>query len=208
MVNSTFFTDTEINDEINASLKRLHNKLAQTFEDEYFHGSSTFASVADQKDYALPADFFKLLGVDVKRTSDNRWFSVHKFAFQERNTRNFTAFGLLDYRYRLRGDNIHLIPEPQTGLTFQIHYIPTFTPLATDGATFDGINGWEEWAVIDAAMKMLRAEETDTAELQVDLQRIESEIEAVAANRDAGEPEQVVDLRSIDLSEYAHRRFR
>lgn len=60
-----------------------------------------------------------------------------------------------------------------------------------DGQTF---NGWEEYIVIDAAMKCLVKEESDVSVLFGQKQALLDRIEKMASNRDAGEPEKVTDI--------------
>jgi len=60
-----------------------------------------------------------------------------------------------------------------------------------DGRTY---NGWEEYVVVDAAIKCLNKEESDTSILFARKQALIDRIENMAANRDSGEPEQVTDV--------------
>lgn len=55
----------------------------------------------------------------------------------------------------------------------------------SDTASFDGISGWEEYIVIDAAIKANLKEETDTATLQMQKLEMKKRIEGTAPNRDA-----------------------
>jgi hypothetical protein len=57
----------------------------------------------------------------------------------------------------------------------------------------DGFNGWDEYIIVDAARKILRKEEADTAEIEQDLQRLLNRIEAEAANVDVGQPQSAAD---------------
>jgi hypothetical protein len=55
---------------------------------------------------------------------------------------------------------------------------------------------WEEYAVLVAATKMLQKEETSTAALERDLDRITARIEDASRERDVGEPFGVTDETS------------
>lgn len=202
MRNSKFWTDAEMLVAINASLKRVYNFLILTYGDDYYITSEEIASVADQETYNLNSTFLKLMGVDIGAgASPNEWFQLEKFSFAERNTRRDRNWGIHDYRYRLHGNTIRIIPTSPVGSTFRIWYIPTMTELATDSNTVDGVSGFEEWTVIDVAMKMLRSEESDTTELAADKALVEQHIIEMAAQRDASAPEQVVDIESISQDE-------
>lgn len=58
----------------------------------------------------------------------------------------------------------------------------------------DGVNGWEEYIVVDAAIKCLTKEESETAVLERDKAFLLKRIEAMASNRDAGKPEKITDV--------------
>lgn len=200
MENSNFFTDAQITTELNVSLRWLYNLLVECYGADYYVSSTTDASASGTATYALPADFFKLLGLGVTQDG-TRYVALRRFARSQRNTRPNQATYLRDYRYRLEGSNYRIIPTPPTGLTFKIIYVPTFTDLSNDSDPFDGINGFEEWAVLDTAIKLLQAEESEWQYLATERDRIEQMIRADAEARDLNEQHQVVDLDEIPLEE-------
>jgi hypothetical protein len=59
----------------------------------------------------------------------------------------------------------------------------------------DGISGWLEYVVTDAAIKMAQKEESDTSTLQFQKQALIKRIEAAAENRDAGSPATIADVQ-------------
>lgn len=66
----------------------------------------------------------------------------------------------------------------------------------TNGSTVaDGISGWMEYVVCDAAIKMAQKEESDTSVLQLQKAALIKRIEAAAENRDAGNPATVADVQ-------------
>ena len=80
-------------------------------------------------------------------------------------------------RYRLSGvvqadgnykHRISFIPAPGSALTVKLLYIPhapefAIANIATD--KWDGFNGWEEYVVVDSAIKCLEKEESSTVAL-------------------------------------------
>lgn len=64
-------------------------------------------------------------------------------------------------------------------------------PLAQ--TTSDGIGGWLEYVILDAAIKCMAKEETDSRVLQAQIARVEKRINDSASNRDAGAPPTVAD---------------
>lgn len=69
----------------------------------------------------------------------------------------------------------------------------------TKAATVDGVNGWEEYLVVDAAIKALQKEESDVSVLLAQKALLQRRIESAATNRDAAEPARVVDVTVTDV---------
>lgn len=70
----------------------------------------------------------------------------------------------------------------------------------SDSTLFDGISGWEEYVVIDAAMKAMGKEESDVSLLLARKSAMLARINDMAEARDAGEPMTVSDSRNNNLS--------
>ena len=100
--------------------------------------------------------------------------------------------------YRLQGNSIGFIPVPSGAFTVTLNYYPTFTKFATNGtqdaSTFDGVNGWEEYAVWKAAADCIAKEENDPAYALGKVAELRARIEGLAALRDAGNAERVHDV--------------
>jgi len=60
--------------------------------------------------------------------------------------------------------------------------------------SLDGRNGWEEWVVIDAAIKLLAKEESDTSQLEREAARVWGRITTALQNRDAGQAKRITDV--------------
>jgi hypothetical protein len=67
--------------------------------------------------------------------------------------------------------------------------------LSNGTETADGVSGWLEYVVTDAAIKALQKEESDTTVLQIQKAALIKRIEAAAENRDAGSPATVADVQ-------------
>jgi len=65
--------------------------------------------------------------------------------------------------------------------------------------TADGVSGWTEYIIVDAAIKCMQKEESDTSVLMAQKQALIARIEAAAANRDAGNPAVVSDSQWSDF---------
>lgn len=202
LVNSQFLSLTEWNFNISQSYKELWDLLAQKYGDDYFVATPyTFTTGNGLQFYPLPADFYKLLGVEVALNpgDSNSWVSLRKFEFVQRNLWNYpnvyTFYGITNLRYRLNGNNLYIVPLPTGGQTLRIWYVPRPVILMADTDIMDGVSGWEEYVIVDAARKARLKQESPTDELMNEKLGLIQRIESAAENRDVGEPETVSDSR-------------
>lgn len=200
MVGSNFVSDSELNGYINASIAELYDLLVLNYGEEYFTSPTahTFSTSSGTDMYDLPATFYKLSGIDVLVGS--RWVPIKKYQFKERN-RGQDGSRVRDARYRLHGSKVRFTPEPTGTHSVRMWYIPAPTKLSLDADTFDGISGWEEYVVVDAAMKMLSKEESDVSVLSKEKDRLTVRIQMASANRDVAEAECITDIE-VDEEEY------
>lgn len=215
-VNSQFVTTSEWNVYINQSYFELYDLLIDTYEDYYVATPYVFTTDGTTFQYPLPngvttrdaisnlvvAPFYKLMGVDIGLSgTSNAWVTLKKFEFIARNRFVFpqvtsTFLGVFNLRYRLVGNTIYFIPTPSAGQFIRTWYFPKLTTLLQDTDRLDGISGWTEYVVVDAARKALLKEESDTSMLMAEKQALIKRIEESAMNRDAGQPDTVSDTRS------------
>ncbi len=64
----------------------------------------------------------------------------------------------------------------------------------------DGVNGWEEYIIVDAAIKVQDKQDLDSAPFVRRKQQILDRIEVAASSRDAGSPKTVVDTMGLTSS--------
>lgn len=205
MVNSQFITIPEWNTYINNSAFELYDLLTTLYEDYYVTSPVTFATNGSSNQYALTTvapDFYKLVGVDCGLgTNNNAWVSLKKFDFISRNRYVYpqvtsTFLGVFNLRYRLVGSTLMFIPTPASGQYIRLWYIPRMTQLLQDTDILDGVNGWDEYVAVDAAIKALMKEESDISVLMAVKQGLIDRIRAAGMNRDAGIPDTISDIRS------------
>jgi hypothetical protein len=187
MENSQFVSSAELYGYINSAAQDLYDILTYKMEDYYTISASVVTDgVGDT--FALPSNFYKLVGVDYSLAGMIQ--PMEKFNFQDRNNYRYNAQLL---RYRIIKDSIVFKPTP-SAQTITIWYVPAFTKMDEAEDTFDGINGWEDLVVVDAAIKCLMKEESDVSGLLAEKAQLMDRIEKVANNRDMGKPEVVNDV--------------
>jgi hypothetical protein len=208
MENSQFVTDAELLLYINASYGELYDILVSRFEDYYLKSDPvtglppTFTLSGGTYTYALPSDLYKLRGLDVQVSGATDWATIPRFNFDERNsisrTVNRLQMGLKSLSYRVIGSKLYVLPEDQAAGTYRLWYIPRLTKLAVDADDVAGtVMDFEEYIIVDAAMKCLLKEESDVTVLMAVKEQLRQRILAMSANRDAGSPERVADVRGF-----------
>lgn len=200
--NSQFYTNQEWNSMISQSYKELWNIIAQKFGDDYYVAQPyTYTTAQTVQFYPLPLDFKALLGVEValNPSDPNSWISLRQFEFVQRNLYNYpnvyTFYGITNLRYRLNGNNLYIVPNPQGGQTIRIWYVPRPNQLINDTDTVDAVAGWEEYIVADVCIKALAKEESDVSVFAAQKQALIKRIEEEAENRNIGDPQLVSDSK-------------
>ena len=194
--NSEFISDSELNNYINSSIAELTDLLISCYENDYNIETYTFNTVGQTPGYDLPADFYKLRGVDCQINGPD-WFSLRPFNFNERNRNQDFSWGLMNgpnIRYRLLGNQIYFSPAPDGVYPIRIWYTPLATKLTADGDTLNDLNQYAEYVITDAAIKMLQKEESDVSVLMAQKAALTKRIQDMASNRDAGQPESISDI--------------
>lgn len=197
MVHSDFVSDSELTGYINLSYFELYDLLITAYGENYFVAApDTFNTVNGTAQYALPDDLYKLLGVDL-RLSNGQFRTLKQFNFGDRNRRplnNLVGPYTEELRYRLNGSDLWLAPTPTSVQTIQVWYAPTLPPLTDDDDVLVSVSGWEEYVIVDAAIKCLNKEESDVSVLMASKQALATRIREAAANRDEAEPSTVRDI--------------
>lgn len=194
---SQFITDTELNGYINNSYAELYDILVSRFEDYYIKTPLLFSVASGSNSYAVPADLYKIRGIDLNL--DGQWSTIYPFNFVERNRVNSRArsvIGRVGVNYRLMGQNLLFYPEDRAQGDYRLWYIPRYTALVADATVISDVMDYEEYIIVDAAIKCMVKEESDPSALLLMKQSLKSRIEAMASNRDAGMGERIGDVNA------------
>lgn len=218
-VNSNFVTQSEWRNYINQAMFELYDLLITVYEDYYVATPIQFTADGSTFLYALPngsntfqnalsgatitpRPFYKLIGVDLAlNNAFNAFVTINKFNFNDRNkfvypNSSGTIYGVFNLQYRIMGNNIEFIPTPSGNQVVRLWYIPRLVELLQDTDTTDtGISGWMEYVIVRAAKYALDKEESDSSKLTEQIVFLKARIEETAANRDAGMPDTISDVR-------------
>jgi hypothetical protein len=194
MTGSSFVTDPQWKTYINKSKDVLYDHLIGAYGEDYYTTSYDLTLVAGTESYSLPSDFYKLVSVELN-IGGSEYIPLNRFSLRNRGRGFYNRYYNV-YKYRLLGDNIHFTPNPSTGTTVKLWYIPLATNLSLTTDELKGFNGWEEFIIIDAAIKAMRKEETDSSDLERDRAVLVNRLNAKKRNRDAANPMKVKDTSS------------
>jgi hypothetical protein len=192
-----FISDSEANGYVNLAAAELYDLLIAAYPD-YFSKTSDISIIAGTEAYSLPSDFYKLLGVDYLLDTQGNAVSLKPYQIAERNrfmfAPSFQAFGLNYLRYHIQAQGMNFKPTPAASGTVRLIYIPAFSDLSSDSDTFDTVDAWHEYIILDAAIKMLLKEESDASVLLVQKEAMKRRIEELAHSRDIGTADRVTDV--------------
>lgn len=219
LVNSQFLVTEEWNYNINQSMLELYDLLVTAYEDYFLappiylnpdgvstsyplpNGSNTFFDA--NNNVITPPAFYKLMGVDLAlNQANNAYVTLNKFAWVDRNryiypTAGGTQYGAFNLQYRIMGNNVDFIPTPLQNQNLKLWYIPRLPVLVQDtDITTIGYSGWLEYVIVDAAIKAMQKQDLDVTVLAAEKAFLIKRIEETAANRDAGRPDTITDVRS------------
>ena len=93
-----------------------------------------------------------------------------------------------------------LVPQTSGGQTLQIWYVPRPSQLINQTDILDGVSGWEEYIVVDVAIKMLTKEESDPSIFAAQKAEMNKRLDEMAKNRNLGEPQTVTDSKYRNFS--------
>lgn len=191
-VNSSFISDAEWNGYIQSSMQELYGTVVEAYGSDYYVNTTPFSITTDGVNnlFALPSDFFKLLGVDLLVMGTTYKVTLKRFPFAERNI--------------LSTVNNQV---PMAGQVLNVLYVPRLTVPTLDADAIDTYNGWDELIIADVCIKAMAKEESDTQPFVLAkaamMERLKSEIE----NRDAGMPARVADISSQDVRAMRYRLY-
>lgn len=206
------FPDSEVTSYINASIARLYALMDRLDVSYYTTTAPTITTTAGTSLYALPVDFWILKAVTVRLSSSVN-LRARKYSPEQgpwlKSTGNW-VYGLPIY-YRLKGKDpfsgsnkddpnvkeyIDFAPIPGSAYGIDIEYTKAPQKLYSGDDAFDGQAGFEEWVILDAAIKIKRKQRLDCGDLMSDKAEMEAHVVSLGSNKDAANPECLVDLQS------------
>lgn len=190
-----FLTDAEVDRLINQACAELYGTIVQARGDEELLSSEQLTTTVNDHLLSLVNPFWQIVSVSIPR-GDETEFIEHSPSVRHWIESRALPWGDWSPKfYRVVGDHgLDITPKPRTVETVDVVYIPPWTDLVLDTDTWDGVNGWEKAVALKVAMEMRAIEESPTEDLERRYAEIWGQIEQLAADRAAVDPEEVQDV--------------
>jgi hypothetical protein len=185
-----FVTDaaTSLDQWINDSITELYDLLVGASDDWYLTSQNVTVSNG-QSTFAVPTGMVRWRGLERDQGGGQLW-PVPRGQWNERWQY------ISDLRYVITGATVRLFPPTLAPGSYVAWYVPVPTALVSAGDSFDGINGWEEYVVLDCAIKCRGKGEDDADPMMIAKAAMLKRIQTMAGNRDGGEPQRIIDVQN------------
>lgn len=186
---ASFVNDTEMLSLINDAVGDLYDEMVAAYGENYFASTSTVTLTAGTSSYALPADFYKLIGVDFQ-IGTGQYVTLVPYPENERNRALTSTSSIPSGTVRLR-------------------YVPAPTTYTALSQSIDGVSGWDRLISLAVAIDIMEAEESNTSGLRARYGRVLQRIQEMAPTRDQSMPGRVSDIYRLDETfVYGQLRYR
>lgn len=207
MPGNQFVTDSEINEYLNQSLAELYDMLIAARGQEYYIATQTITTSAATETYALPATHYETLYVELDYSGSR--VRMGSYSLHERAEIIGTADANpgVPRRFRLSAGNISFLPVPDAAYTIRHFYAPACPRLTSDSDSFDGVDGWEEYAIWRAVVYVRQKEDLDVTVAAGIMGQLRARIEGLAPFRAQQNTERVTDVTRARLYDLSPSRY-
>lgn len=204
----------DVDRDLNQGIAEFWDELIATRGGAYVQSAEPdeIATLAGTVSYDLADDFYVLVGVRIDGAGG---YPLVPFeAHEEAALRDPSQANQWPTHYQLRRsvqgadvddatitgtatNQIVLLPPPVAGLTVIVDYAPTAPELTGDDDVLDGINGWEDYAILYAAREMASRDDEDGlyAKLDKRIAEARARVQRMAPKRDIHQARRVKDVR-------------
>lgn len=160
---SAFLPDSEVIDNINQSIAEWYDIVRlTTFGGQIARSAWPIVTLSNVSSYPLAQNTASIISVDANISGNSYAISALPYQEEQRNIFKLLPYvgwslgGLQNVFYQIQGQNINFLPTPTANYNITVNYIPTAPVLSNANTDYlNSINGWEEWIVLDSAIKCL-----------------------------------------------------
>lgn len=166
-----FDTDTYVTDEtmtrwVNQSNRRLGDMVRDALGEDYGSATQTISVVAGTSAYGLDSAYIRTL--DMFSLLNGRRVEVARAPIDAYGSQGRGSEG---FGYNIIGGSVVFSPTPDYAVSVYHRYLPNLfafnnsgtaiLDLSSDSDYLDGVNGWEEWVVLDCCCKHASTEDKE-----------------------------------------------
>lgn len=193
-----YFTDAIMNRFINQAQREAQKRLLQAGE-EYYTICVETSTVASQRDYALPSDFYKLMRIERITSGSGDTAATERLYPLTRNEIDVAGYnGItgadlgLPYNYVINKDTFSLYPVPNVVKTIRLWYAPRVSDMDDDADIPDVPVDYHEYLAILAARDGFLRDGRSLAPIESKLDYYDQMFKQLADSRSEDSPRYVV----------------
>jgi hypothetical protein len=164
--NTARVSDARLTRAINQSIQEFREAVSDAGHPYYLQQSTGTLSVGVTSPYpfgaltisALSPSLLRPYGLDIQ--VGEMWVTVNPGNFDERNDGQIDGWisgprtGQPSKFFLFNETQLAYTPAADRAYPYILYYLPVGTDLSADADTFDGMAGWEEWVIYNAAAKL------------------------------------------------------
>ncbi len=199
MERTNYIEDDELLSYINGSLAAFWDILVNVAEG-FALNSIAFNATTTSDTYQLPASLLRIEKVELEL--NGVWKTLDSVPYARINeVSTVNASRSMPFLYARKGlYQIVLRPAPTGTHPCRLSYVERAPILSSDDDIIDGINGWEQYIVVDCAIKCKDKEETSTVVLQAERDDMIKRLKESMAFRDESTTYGIRDINERELS--------
>lgn len=180
--NTVRFPDADIDKEIQAAFGEGYELVAKTNEG-YYVTTGTASTAAGTDFVALPTGTWEVHAID--RLDGSDYQPMVRVGIKDRNRWGATRGKPEGFRLTARGSDLY--PTPDAIYTLRVTYTPVAPTL--DATSREFYNGWEEYTIFGALVRLYLNQNRDAAEWERQLAKQAARLPGAAGERNASGPE-------------------
>jgi hypothetical protein len=197
-VDQGYYTDTIMDRFINQAQREVQKKLLKAGDDYYTICVET-STVANQRDYQLPTDFFQLMRIERITQGSGDTATTERIYPITRNEVDVAGYNTtgsagqgLPFNYVINKNTFSLYPVPSSVVTLRLWYAPRVADMSLDADTPDVPADWHEYIAILAARDGFLRDDRSLGPIESKLLYYEKMLDETAESRSVDSPRMVV----------------
>lgn len=203
--------------EIERAVIKLWDFLYHVFDEDFYHKTATLTTVADQREYTLPVDFWRLKRVSASLDGGQQDYPFKRLSLGSSvlhdNSYPWVQGSGIRYYLNMSPNGggwvtgevtdsvIGFDPKPSGVHTVNVRYVPSpvsFSAPNSDAGKMWQLFGYEDFVVLTVSIKVRSKAEDDNGDLKDELAELKAHIQNDVPPKDVAGPSYLADERSTE----------